>query len=130
MKKRIEYNINGKKISREYTYVPFRYIFAALVTLFEILAIIGVVVALCYYVPYFYLAALCTQIMCIISIVASDDNPDYKVPWLLIVMLLPIAGFMLYFLFYSRSIHLIWVYIKKYVLYIPWFSYIIMTKSA
>ncbi|MBQ8446482.1 MAG: cardiolipin synthase [Clostridia bacterium] len=109
MKKRIEYNIHGKKISREYTYVPFRYIFAALVTLLEILAIIGIVVALCYYVPYFYLAAFCTQVMCIISIVASDDNPDYKVPWLLIVMLLPIAGFMLYFLFYSRTLN------KKYV---------------
>lgn len=109
MRKRIEYNVNGKKISREYTYVPFRYIFAASVTLLEIAAIIGIVVALCYYVPYFYLAAFCTQVMCIISIVASDDNPDYKVPWLLIVMLLPVAGFMLYFLFYSRTLN------KKYV---------------
>lgn len=109
MKKRIEYNIYGKKISKEYTYVPFRYIFAALVTLLEILLIIGIVVAMCYYVPYFYLAALCTQVMCVVSIVASDDNPDYKVPWLLIVMLLPIAGFMLYFLFYSRTLN------KKYV---------------
>lgn len=44
-----------------------------------------------------------------IKIIASDDNPDYKVPWLLFVMILPIAGFMLYFLFYSRTLK------KKYV---------------
>ncbi|MBQ8394160.1 MAG: cardiolipin synthase [Clostridia bacterium] len=104
MKKRIEYNVYGKKISREYTYIPVRYIWAAFVTLLEILLIIASVVALCYYVPYFYLAALVTQVMCVIALVSSDDNPDYKVPWLLIVMLIPIAGFMLYFLFYSRTL--------------------------
>ena len=105
MKKRIEYNVNGKKISREYTYVPLRYIFAALGTLLQISAIIGVVIILCYYVPYFYLAAFVTQVGCVISLVSSDNTPDYKVPWLLIVMLLPVAGFMLYFLFYSRTLN-------------------------
>ena len=39
-----------------------------------------------------------------IRIIASDDNPDYKVPWLLFVLIIPIAGFMLYFMFYSRKL--------------------------
>ena len=39
-----------------------------------------------------------------IRIIASDDNPDYKIPWLLFVLILPIAGFMLYFLFYNRTL--------------------------
>ena len=39
-----------------------------------------------------------------IRIIASDDNPDYKVPWLLFVLIIPIAGFMLYFMFYSRML--------------------------
>ncbi|MBO5300430.1 MAG: PLDc N-terminal domain-containing protein [Clostridia bacterium] len=60
--------------------------------------------ALCYYVPYFYLAAWATEIFCVIRIIASDDNPDYKVPWLLFVLIIPIAGFMLYFMFYSRTL--------------------------
>ena len=40
----------------------------------------------------------------ILVIVSSDDNPDYKIPWLLFVLILPIAGFMLYFIFYSRKL--------------------------
>ena len=73
------------------------------------LAVIGIVIALCYYVPYFYLAAWATEIFCVIRIIASDDNPDYKVPWLLFVLIVPIAGFMLYFMFYNRTLK------KKYV---------------
>ena len=65
---------------------------------------LGIVFALCYYVPYFYLAAFATEIFCVIRIIASDDNPDYKVPWLLFVLIIPVAGFMLYFLFYSRRL--------------------------
>ena len=91
-------------IEREYNYIPVRYIVAVLITLFEIAAIIGAVVALCYYVPYFYVAAFLTEVFCVIKIIASDDNPDYKVPWLVFVLVLPIAGFMLYFIFYSRKL--------------------------
>ncbi len=104
MKKTIKYKIRGKEIQKEYGYIPVRYIVAALITILEILMIIGVVVALCYFVPYFYIAAWITQIVCVIRIVSSDDNPDYKIPWLLFVLILPIAGFMLYFIFYSRKL--------------------------
>ena len=104
MKKTITYNVNKKKVQREINYIPFRYILAVLITLFEVLTVIGIVIALCYYVPYFYLAAWATTIACVIRIIASDDNPDYKVPWLLFVLVVPIAGFMLYFMFYSRTL--------------------------
>ncbi len=102
MKKSYEYNIGNKKIKREYSYIPIRYILAILITIFEITAIIGIVAFLCYRIPYFYLLAYATQIACVIKIIASDDNPDYKVPWLLFVLILPIAGFMLYIMMYSR----------------------------
>ena len=92
-----------------YSYIPFRYVLACFITILEILSIIGVVVLLCYYVPYFYLLCFATVIGCVIKIIASDDNPDYKVPWLLFVLVLPIAGFMLYFMFSSRKLQ------KKYV---------------
>ena len=105
MKKKTVYTVNGKRIEREVNYIPVRYIIAMMITVFEILAIIGVVVALCYFVPYFYLAVLATQICCVVGIIATDDNPDYKIPWLLFVMILPIAGFMLYFLFYKRNLN-------------------------
>lgn len=104
MKKTITYDVNKKTVQREIDYIPVRYIIAILITLFEVLAVIGIVIALCYYVPYFYLAAWATEIFCVIKIIASDDNPDYKVPWLLFLLIVPIAGFMLYFMFYSRTL--------------------------
>lgn len=104
MKRKYSFKANERTIEREYLYIPFRYILAILITLFEVLAVIGILIALCYYVPYFYLAAWVTEIFCVIRIIASDDNPDYKVPWLLFVLIVPVAGFMLYFMFYSRTL--------------------------
>lgn len=109
MKRTYTYNAGKRTISREVNYIPVRYIIAMLLTVLEVLLIIGVVVALCYFVPYFYLAAWATEIGCVIKIISSDDNPDYKVPWLLFVLILPIAGFMLYLIFASRTLK------KKYV---------------
>ena len=109
MKRRIEYKAGDKILEKEVKYIPMRYILAALITLFEILAIISIVIALCYYVPYFYIAAYITTFACELKIIASDDNPDYKVPWMLFVLVIPIAGFMLYFLFSSRKLS------KKYI---------------
>ncbi|MBR6727508.1 MAG: cardiolipin synthase [Clostridia bacterium] len=94
----------GRVEEREINYIPVRYIFAMLITVTEVLLIIGVVATLCYFVPYFYLAAWLTEICCVIRIISSDDNPEYKVPWLLFVLILPIAGFMLYFIFSSRKL--------------------------
>lgn len=104
MKKTITYDVNKEKVQREINYVPIRYIIAILITVFEVFAVLGIVCTLYYYVPYFYLAAWATEIFCVIRIIASDDNPDYKVPWLLFVLIVPIAGFMLYFMFYSRTL--------------------------
>ncbi len=104
MKRKVKYKINDKTIEREYEYIPVRYAVAVLITVLEVLAIIGIVVVLCYFVPYFYLLAWATQIACVIRIIAGDDNPDYKVPWLLFVLILPVAGFMLYFIFSSRKL--------------------------
>ena len=104
MKKTYVYNVNGKKIERQYSYIPLRYIRAFSLSAFMVASIIAIVIALCYYVPYFYVAAWLTEIGCVLKIISSDDNPDYKVPWLLFVLILPIVGFMLYFMFYSRKI--------------------------
>lgn len=49
--------MHKKQVEREYDYIPFRYIIAVLITAFEVLAVLGIMVALCYYVPYFYILA-------------------------------------------------------------------------
>ena len=104
MKRRLQYTVKDCQVEKEINYIPVRYIIAVMLTAFEVAAVIGIVLALCCYVPYFYLAAWATEIGCIIRIIASDDNPDYKVPWLLFVLIIPVAGFMLYFMFYSRTL--------------------------
>ena len=45
MKKKYKVRTGKETIEREYNYIPVRYIIAVLITLFEILAIIGIVVA-------------------------------------------------------------------------------------
>ena len=104
MKRTYKVQMHDKLLEREYHYIPLRYIAAIAISALEVLAVLGIVAALCYYVPYFYLLAWLTEIGCVIKIIASDDNPDYKVPWLLFVLIVPIAGFMLYFMFYSRTL--------------------------
>ena len=49
MKKTIMYNVNGKKVQKEINYIPVRYIISIMITVLEVLAIIGIVVALSYY---------------------------------------------------------------------------------
>lgn len=110
MKRKYTIRVGNRTVEHEYNYIPFRYIIAIILTVAEIIAIIGLVVAMCIYVPYFYILCFLTLICCILKIIASDDNPDYKVPWLLFVLILPIVGFMLYILFYSRKLK------RKYIL--------------
>lgn len=90
-------------------YISIRYFLAIFLAVLETSMVVGIVISLCCYVPGFYLAVWATEIACIVRIIASDDNPDYKIPWLMCVMLIPIAGLMIYFMFYSRTLK------KKYV---------------
>jgi len=97
MKKKIKlYLGNGKIKEREINYIPVRYIIAFTITIFEVLAIIATVIALCIYVPYFYLAIGITTFFVILKIISSNDNPDYKIPWMLFVLIIPVVGLSIY----------------------------------
>jgi hypothetical protein len=98
-------NIEGKKVrEREINYIPVRFILSIFLIILETVSVI-VVTALCNkYIPYFYLAVFATEVVCVLKIINSDENPDYKIPWLLLVLLVPIAGFMIYFMFYDRRL--------------------------
>ncbi|MBQ7351345.1 MAG: cardiolipin synthase [Clostridia bacterium] len=104
MKKNIKVYENGRYVDKEINYIPTRYIIAILITILEILGIIGCVVALAIYVPYFYIALFITEIVSIITIVVSQGNPDYKVAWLFFVVMLPIVGLMLFLIFHKRKL--------------------------
>ena len=104
MKKKIYVHEGRKKVERGINYIPVRYILALLLAVLETVAVVATVVLCCYYIPFFYTLAMTTQIGCVIHIIACDEAPDYKIPWLLLVLILPVAGFMLYFLFGNRKL--------------------------
>ena len=109
MKKKLRYMVYDKEVEREITYIPVRFIIAVALALAATLAVMAIVVLLSLYVPYFYLLMWATEIGCIIQIASSNENPDYKVPWLLVVLVVPVAGMMLYIMFHSRKLK------KKYI---------------
>ena len=110
MKRKIKIGLgNGKFKEQVVNYIPVRYIVAFAITIFEVLAIIGVMIALCIFVPYFYIAVGITTFAVILKIIASDDNPDYKIPWMIVVLTLPVVGLMLALIFGSRKLK------KKYI---------------
>ena len=104
MKKKITVYEKGKKTVKNVNIIPFRYILAVIISVLEIASIIGIVVLLAIYVPYFYTLVIATIVLLVIGIIGSPDNPDYKIPWILVVILLPIIGMMLYFIFNERRL--------------------------
>ncbi len=104
MKKKIVIKEYKKQKEREISYIPFRYIVAIMLVILETLAVIAIMTFLTMYIPYFYFAVVLTQFCVSIAIINRKDNPDYKLPWLFFNMLIPIVGFMLYFMFYSRKL--------------------------
>lgn len=105
MRGTLRYQIEGRTVEKEVNYIPVRFILAIVLAVLETAAVIAAVIACSYYVPYFYLLVWATEIAVVIRIIASDDNPDYKIPWLMVVLLIPVGGFMMYFLFYDRKLH-------------------------
>ena len=95
MKKKITVYEHGKKTEREITYIPFRYITAIALVIAETLGVIAIMTLLTVYLPYFFIAELVTQLAVAIAIINRDDNPDYKLPWLFFVMLIPVIGYIL-----------------------------------
>ena len=105
MKKTIRIQYDAYRTEeREVNYIPVRYIIALVLAVLETAAVVAAVMLCCRFIPHFYLLAWATEIGCVIHIIACDEAPDYKVPWLLVVLIVPVAGFMLYFLFGSRKL--------------------------
>ena len=104
MKKNIRVYDKGKYVDKEINYIPLRYIISVLMAIFEIASIIAILILLTLYIPYFYISIYITVFVLIITIIAKDENPDYKIPWILAVIALPIIGMMLYFMFSKRKL--------------------------
>ena len=104
MKRKITYEVNGKTYKRRARYVPVRFSFAVLLGFITTLIVIAIVVAMLLFVPYFYIPLIIAHFAVVIQIIASENNPDFKIPWLVLILCLPVIGFMLYYMFAQRKL--------------------------
>lgn len=81
-----------------------RYTVCALTILLEIV-IMAFVIAAASYVSYLFvgLTAIC-DLIAVVDIVNRDANPEYKVTWVIVVLLVPLLGTLLYLIFYRRRV--------------------------
>lgn len=85
-------------------YLPFRFVFNMLLILVEVALVMTIVVLITIRSRYMLIAEAVTQLAVAVVIITGNDNPDYKAPWLFFVLVLPVIGFMFYFMFYSRKL--------------------------
>ena len=56
------------------------------------------------YSLFFYVFLTIFNILAVVSIINREANPEYKIPWLVITLLIPLFGAALYLIFYSRKL--------------------------
>ncbi|MBQ7326542.1 MAG: cardiolipin synthase [Clostridia bacterium] len=80
-----------------------RYAICAFTILAEIL-LMGLVIAAASIVSYlFFGLTLLIDVAVVVSIINRDANPEYKVTWITVVLLMPLFGTLLYLIFYRRN---------------------------
>ena len=79
-----------------------RYAVCALIILAELLGVLLVTLELSSYSIYLFILALAVDVLILFSVICLDENPEYKLTWLAVVLLLPIFGGLLYLIFYKR----------------------------
>ena len=81
-----------------------RYSVCALAILLEVL-IMALVIAAASVVSYVFIAlTFFVDLATVIAIINRDANPEYKITWTIIVIVLPLLGTLLYVIFYRRRI--------------------------
>ncbi len=81
-----------------------RYAICAFTILAEIL-LMGLIIAAASIVSYvFFGLTLIIDVVVVVSIINRDANPEYKVTWITVVLLMPLFGTLLYLIFYRRNL--------------------------
>lgn len=81
-----------------------RYALSALYILLSLGLVLAVILLASSYSVYFFLTLVVFDALVVISIVNKEVDPEYKVPWLVITLIVPFFGAILYISFYSRRL--------------------------
>ncbi|MCD7826459.1 MAG: cardiolipin synthase [Clostridiaceae bacterium] len=93
LKGRIQNNLSGL----------LRIILTALVVLFQFLIVVSLAFFLQSSSVYFYLILEICSIIAIVTLVNKNQSPSFRIAWISIVMLLPLSGFILFYLWGQES---------------------------
>lgn len=85
-------------------YVPIRLIVMTLLILLEIIIAVSLLILGIFKIPYFWLFICFMEAICIVKIVTSNNSKNYKIAWILLVLILPILGFVLFLLTFNRQL--------------------------
>ena len=81
-----------------------RYTVSASVIILEVFGIIYLLLRASTYSYIAFALAMAVDVAMLFAVINMDANPEYKVSWLLVVTALPIAGAVLYAMFYRRRL--------------------------
>ncbi|MBO7304969.1 MAG: cardiolipin synthase [Clostridia bacterium] len=81
-----------------------RYFISAAVILLELLGMAFLISYAYDYSIYAFAVMVVLDVLLVISLINREANPEYKVSWLVVVLLVPIFGGLLYFIFYSTRV--------------------------
>ena len=86
-------------------YIPFRFLFVVFLIVLGTLILCASVSALAYFFKlYAVIPIIIIYVLCILKLIRSEDNPDYKIPWLILIFIVPVFGLVCYLTFYSRRL--------------------------
>lgn len=90
-----------KKIWR---FIFSRYFVSAIMILLSVLVICTLVFFAYNYSVYVYIFMLFFNLFVALSLINKETNPEYKLPWMIIIITVPIFGAIIYVMFYSRKL--------------------------
>ena len=85
-----------------YRFLFSRYSVSAAAMLCQLLVTVAVLLYASHSFAPFYALCLVMEILTAIAVINDDMNPEYKIPWLVTVISLPIFGFFLYLVLHTR----------------------------
>lgn len=85
-------------------YVHIRLIVVSLLILLEIIIGILLLILGILKISYFWLFIWLVKIICIVKILITNNGKNYKMAWILLILLFPLVGLVLFFLTFNRQL--------------------------
>ena len=89
---------------RLFRIISSRYLICVLLILAELCGLVYVIAELSAYSIYFTLVATVINYAVLIYVINTDANPEYKLSWVCVILLVPIIGAVMFILFYRRKL--------------------------